>query len=123
MRDMIRGIRNFGIYLLPISLLATAGTLLMALLCYPAPSVAPATQPHTAPVAETPYGRTHAEALFAAMVADALRQIQKERETQARILMYPYENDAPSAERPAMLWAPPLFRKDADSSGPVLIRL
>jgi hypothetical protein len=91
MRDMIRGIRNFGIYLLPISLLATASTLLMALLCYPAPSVAPATQPHTAPVAETPYGRTHAEALFAA--------------------------------RPAMLWAPPLFRKDADSSGPVLIRL
>jgi hypothetical protein len=74
-------------------------------------------------VAETPYGRTHAEALFAAMIADALRQIQKERETQARILMYPYENDAPTAERPAMLWAPPLFRKDADSSGPVLIRL
>lgn len=123
MRDAIRGIRNFGIFLLPVSLLATAGALLVALLYYPTPSTAPAAQLQFSAVADGPYRRAHTEALFAAMVADALRQVQKKRETQARILMYRYENDAPSAERPALLWAPPPFCNSDDSARPVLIRL
>lgn len=124
MRNTIRIIRNFAIYLLPATLLATASALLVALLYYPAPSSALADESRNAAVADDRYDHVHAETLFATMLADALRQIQAERETQARILIYRYDYAVPSAERPARLGvAPPSIRNGGDSGRPILIRL
>ena len=123
MRNTIRIIRNFAIYLLPATLLATASALLVALLYYPAPSALADESRNTA-VAEDRYEHARAETLFATMLADALRQIQAERETQARTLIYRYDYAAPSAERPARLGvAPPLIGNGGDSGRPILIRL
>ena len=124
MRNTIRIIRNFAVYLLPATLLATASALLVALLYYPAPSSALADESRNTAVVDDRYERTHAEALFATMLADALRQIQAERETQARTLIFRYDYAAPSAERPARLGvAPPLIGNGGDSGRPILIRL
>lgn len=119
MRDTIRTIRNFGIYLLPASLLAAAGVLLMALLYYPVPAAAPSSASHAAAIVDHEYWRSHAEALFAAMVADALRQLQEEQEGQARTLQYRYERPLPSGERPAT----PLGPNSGAADRPPLIRL
>lgn len=123
MRNTIRIFRNFAVYLLPATLLATASALLVALLYYPAPSSALADESRNAGIVADRY--EHApETLFATMLADALRQIQAERETQARTLIFRYDYAAPSAERPARLgMAPPLIGNGGDSGRPILIRL
>ncbi|MDS4070276.1 MAG: hypothetical protein RKO24_11720 [Candidatus Competibacter sp.] len=125
MRNTIRIIRNFAIYLLPATLLATASALLVALLYYPAPSSGLADESRNTAVVDDRYERAHAETLFATMLADALRQIQAERETQARTLIYRYDDYAvPSAERPARLGvAPPSIGNGGDSGRPTLTRL
>lgn len=124
MRNTICGIRNLGLYLLPVSLLATAGVLLTALLYYPGPATIPDAEPRVAAVVDEEYWRAHAESLFAALLADALSQIQAERETRARTLIYHYERDASSAESPAMLrLAPPSIKNGGGSNHAVLIRL
>ena len=124
MRNTIRIFRNFAVYLLPATLLATASALLVALLYYPAPSSALADESRNAGIVADRYDRAHAETLFATMLADALRQIQAEREIQARTLIFRYDYAAPSAERPARLGvAPPLSGNGGDSGRPILIRL
>lgn len=102
MRDTIRTIHHFSLYLLPASLLATAGILLAALLYYPVPSTAPSSQSRAAMVADHEYWRSHAETLFAAMATDALRQLQEEQSGPVRTLQYWYEFALPSVERPIL---------------------
>jgi hypothetical protein len=124
MRNTTRSIRQVSIYLLPATLLAIASTLLMALLYYPAPSSTKVDESRNTAVVDDPYGREHVDTLFAAMLADALRQIQAERETRARILIYRHDHDMPSAEQPARMGvAPPMTGNGNDSGRPVLIRL
>ncbi|MFZ1641906.1 MAG: hypothetical protein WAV07_10865 [Candidatus Contendobacter sp.] len=124
MRNMIRGFRNFNIYLLPTFLLAAAGALLMGLLYYPALSTHAAGEHQIIAGAAANDWQTHADDLFVVMLADALRQIQAERENQARTLIYRYENDARSAEKPAMLpMAPPSIENGCVVDRPVLIHL
>lgn len=124
MRDTICTIRDFVIYLAPASLLATAGMLATALLYDPVSSVAPSRALHTAAVADHEYGPSHAEALFTAMVTDALRQIQEERDSQARTLQYRYERPLHSVERPVAPLAPPLTWSNGDAADrPLLIYL
>jgi hypothetical protein len=85
MLNTIRGFQKFGLYLLPVSLLVLCGALLTALLYPPTPVARPAS---TVVIMDEPYGQAHAEAMFLALLADALRQSQEARETQARTLMY-----------------------------------
>ncbi|MFO1423889.1 MAG: hypothetical protein U1F70_09595 [Candidatus Competibacteraceae bacterium] len=126
MRDMSRTIRHFGLYLLPPSLLVTAGALLMALLSYPTPSVAPGNPSHlAAAVDRDEYWRSHAETLFAAMMAEALRQYRAEREAdQARTLEYRYEHFLPLEEQPTTPSAMPPSRPNGGvTNRPLLIHL
>ena len=102
MQDIIRTIHHFSLYLLPASLLATAGILLAALLYYPVSSTAPSSTSRAAVVADHEYWRSHAEALFAAMAAEALRQLQEEQSRQVRTLQYRYEYALPLAKRPTL---------------------
>ena len=123
MSNMIRGFRNFNIYLLPAFLLTTAGALLMGLLYYPAPATHAAGEPQTVAVADENYWRVHAEDLFVVLLADALRQLQAERQTQARTLRYSHEHTL-SGEQPATLRiAPPFIENGGAATRPVLIRL
>ena len=87
MRHLFRSIRSLNIYLVPASLLATAGILLLALLYYPTSTVVSTVRPVSPATAEA---RWHAQtdAMFAAMLFDALRQSQIERQTQGQTLMY-----------------------------------
>lgn len=127
MSNTLRSLRNFGIYLLPALLLVIAGVSFMALLFYPVqPSIAVVESQATSRVNQDNW-QTHAEALFAALLADALRELQAEQETKVRTLMYRYES-GPSAvtERPALLRiAPPAIENEScGSSRPsALIRL
>jgi hypothetical protein len=125
MRDTIHILRHFGPYLLPASLLATAGVLLMALLRYPDPSAPPSRVSHAAGVADHEYWRSHAETLFAAMVADALRQGWEERrDGHARTLEYRYERFLPLEERPTLpLTMPPPWPDGGAANRPLLIQL
>lgn len=124
MRDTIHTLRNFAIYLLPASLLATAGALLITLLYYPLSHDAPMAKSRIIAGMDDPHGQADAATLFSAMLADALRQIQVEPEAQARTLMYRYENGVPMEERPVMLRStPPMIRHGDGSDHPVLIRL
>jgi hypothetical protein len=103
MRNMIRGCWNFKLYLPPVLLLATAGALLMGLLYYPAPSTHGAGDRQALVVTDKNHGRMHAESLFAILLADALRQLQKGQDGWARDLRYPHEYALPSGEWPATL--------------------
>ena len=114
MRHLFRNIRSLNIYLVPTSLLATAGILLLALLYYPAPAGVPAVQPDNPATAEARW-RAHADAMLAAMLLDALRQIQTERQTQGQTLMYRFELDPFSREQPVTRRVP--------TDGGTLIRL
>lgn len=118
MSDTIRGFRNFRIYLLPAFLLASAGALLVALLYYPTPTAVTVAESQIAGEVAQSDGQTRAETLLAAMLADALREIQSERETQARtLMMYRYEQNSFSAERPALLRiAPPVGQNAVSGS-------
>lgn len=97
MGDTIRRFRKFGIYSLPAFLLAVAGVLLIAVLYYPAPHVK-ADGSHTSEVAQDRQTRTRD--WFDAMLADALRERQLEQTPRAQTLMYRYERDPFSAQRP-----------------------
>ena len=126
MRDMIRTLRHYGLYLLPASLLVTAGALLAALLCYPIPSVAPSGAFHpTVVMGHDEYWRSHAESLFAAMMADSLRRKGEERrDGLARTPEYRYERFLPFEDRstgPAAI--PPGLGGGVTAGRPSLIRL
>jgi hypothetical protein len=125
MHNTIRIIRTLGIYLLPAASLTVAGTLLLGLLYSPTPITVSSTP--SQPVATTgqPDRQARADALFAALLADALRQIQEEQETQVRTLRYQYEDGLPSGEAPVMLWTapPPTTDPDRDAGHPTLIQL
>lgn len=125
MRNTIRTIRSLGIYLLPASSLAVAGALLLGLLYYPTPITLSSTSSQPVATTEQPDRQARADALFAALLADALRQIQDEQETRARTLRYQYEDGLSSGEAPVMLWtAPPLtMDADCDAGHPTLIQL
>lgn len=128
MSDTLRGFRSFGIYLLPAFLLAAVGTLLMALLYYPAPSAVPVAESRHAATTNRDDRQARAEALFAAMLLDALRELRPEQKTRARTLMYRYEqNLLPATEQPTLLRieSPATVQND-DERGfghPILIRL
>ncbi len=119
MHNPIRTIRNFGIYLLPASSLAVATALLLGLLYYPTPATFSSTQPQTVPTVEQPDWQARSDALFAALLADALRQLQAEQENQARTLRYQYEQDYLSGEAPVTL----MPGVDCEADRPALIRL
>lgn len=123
MRDLLHSFRQFTIYLLPAFLLATAGVLLVALLCYPTPRTAPASTLESRAVIVSPSQLdAETDALLTAMLVEALSQLQPEPDRQARTLMYHrFESDASMAEKPVMLRAPlPLIlEKNSDT----LIRL
>lgn len=125
MHNPIRIIRSFGIYLLPASSLAVATVLLLGLLYYPTPVTVSSTQPQAIATTEHPDWRSHADALFAALLADALRQLQAEQETQVRTLRYQYEQDHSSGESPVTLWmtSPPATGADCEVDRPALIQL
>ncbi len=114
MRHLFRGIWSLNIYLVPASLLATAGALLLALLYYPTSPVVPTVQPDSPAAAEARW-RAHSDAMFAAMLLDALRQIQTERQSQGQTLMYRFELDPFSREQPVTRLTP--------ADGGALIRL
>ena len=114
MRRLFRSIRSLDIYLVPASLLATASSLLLALLYYPTSTVVPTVRPSNPAAAEARW-RAHAEAMFATMLIDALRQSQIERQTQGQTLMYRFELDPPFREQPVTRLAP--------ANGGALIRL
>ncbi|QQS54934.1 MAG: hypothetical protein IPM89_03605 [Candidatus Competibacteraceae bacterium] len=104
MRHLFRSIRSRKIYLVPASLLVVTGALLLALLYYPTSAVTPTVQiDHPARAMEE---RWHADAMFAAMLLDALRQIQSERQTQGQTLMYRFELDPFSREQPVTRLTP-----------------
>ncbi|MDS4027886.1 MAG: hypothetical protein RKO25_13000 [Candidatus Contendobacter sp.] len=126
MRDMIRTLRHCGLYLLPASLLVIAGALLVALLCYPIPSAAPNGAFHSAVAMDhDEYWRSHAESLFAAMMAESLRRRGEERrDGLARTLEYRYERFLPFEDRstgPAAI--PPGLGSGVTAGRPSLIRL
>lgn len=100
MRNTIRSLRNFGLYLLPASLLVLCGALVTALLSEPAP-VTPPAQP-VAIMNESDW-QAHTEAMLMALLVDALRQSQEARETQARTLMYAEPLPAGEPSRPVLI--------------------
>ncbi|MBE2295832.1 MAG: hypothetical protein IAF00_12825 [Phycisphaerales bacterium] len=108
MRHLFHSIRNLTIYLVPTSLFATAGALLLALLYYPVPTAAPTTRSDNSVTVEK---RQHdqADAQFAALLLDALRQLETERQqAQAQILMYRrFEVDPFFQEQPTIRLVPP----------------
>ncbi|HPF57226.1 MAG TPA: hypothetical protein P5149_07025 [Candidatus Competibacteraceae bacterium] len=118
MRNFIGNLRNFGLYLLPFSLLVLCGALLTALLYNPVPPVRPVVALSVPVLASEEYWRAHAEEMFIVLLADALRQSQTMQETQARTLMY----RLPSKEAPDGLRTVPLFIEN-DSRHPLLMRL
>lgn len=118
MRILIGNLRNFGLYLLPASLLMLCGALLTALLHDPAPPIHPMVASSAPAHASEEYWRAHAEEMFIMLLVDALRQSQAARETQARTLMY----RLPSGESPDALQTAPLFIEN-DSRHPILVRL
>ncbi|MDS4031304.1 MAG: hypothetical protein RKO66_14710 [Candidatus Contendobacter sp.] len=125
MRDTIRILRNLGLYLLPAFLLATTGALLMVLL-RPLPSAVPSNPSHTAVIMDQDeYWRSHAETLFAAMMAEALRQYWEERQdNHARTLEYRYERFLPLEEQPTTPSATPPSGPDGGvANRPPLIHL
>jgi len=122
MRNAIRHIRNFAIYLPPVLLLATAGILLLGLLYYPTPSTPTGGGRQTVMVIEENNWRAHAEDQLAILLADALRQIQEEQNGHARTLMYQY--DVPAIECESFSRAIPLWIENEGNPGrPVLIRI
>ena len=124
MSNIIRGFRNFSLYLLPVFLLATAGTLLMGLLYYPAPSTHAAGEPQTVAVVDENPWQVHAEDLFAILLADALRQLRQEQDGHVRTLQYRYEHTLPTGERPALpRIAPPVNENGGAVDRPILIHL
>jgi hypothetical protein len=124
MRNTIRTIRSLGIYLLPASSLAVAGALLLGLLYYPAPASVAATQPQPTAPMEPRGWQNQTDDLFAALLADALRQLQAEQETRARTLRYQYEDGISSGEAPATLWTTPSWVMETDgAAGHSLIQL
>lgn len=101
MRNAIRGFQKFGLYLLPASLLVLCGVLLTALF-YPSTPVAQPVQ--TVVIMDDSYWQAHhIEAMFLALLADALRQSQEARETQARTLMYAEPLPAGQMGRPVLI--------------------
>lgn len=128
MRDTIRRIGNFAVYLLPIFLLATASVLLMGLLYYPTASTPAADYPPRVASAIAHDRQTRADALLAILLADALRQFQMaqemEQETRTRILIYPYETDTNLAEESVTPHrTPPAPVNSRAANRPVLIHL
>ena len=122
MRNTIRRIRNFVIYLPPVLLLATAGILLLGLLYYPTPSTPTDGGRQIVVVTDENHWRIPAEDLLAILLADALRQLQEEQNGHARTLMYQY--DSPSTERrPFSRAIPPWIENGGNPSHPVLIRI
>ena len=120
MRNTIRRIRNFVIYLPPVLLLATAGILLLGLLYYPTPSTPTDGGRQIVVVTDENHWRIPAEDLLAILLADALRQLQEEQNGHARTLMYQY--DSPSTERrPFSRAIPPWIENGGNPSHPVLI--
>jgi len=100
MRNAIRSFQKLNFYLLPASLLVLCGALLTALLYRPSPVAQPA---QTMVIMDKSYGQAHAEAMFLMLLADALRQRQENRETQARTLMYDEPLPAGETGRPALI--------------------
>lgn len=96
MRNAIRSFQKLSFYLLPASLLVLCG----ALLYRPSPVAQPA---QTMVIMDKSYGQAHAEAMFLMLLADALRQRQENRETQARTLMYAEPLPAGETGRPALI--------------------
>jgi hypothetical protein len=101
MRNAMRRFQRFGLYLLPASLLVLCGVLLTALF-HP---LTPVAQPAPAVVLmDGADWQPHAEAMFLILLADALRQSQEARETQARTLMYAEPLPAgPWGRRPVLI--------------------
>jgi len=122
MRNPIRRIRNFAIYLLPVLFLTTASLLLLGLLYYPTPSIPTGGERQTVVVMNENHWRTHAEDLLAILLADALRQLQEEQNGHARTLMYQY--DRPAGERQPFSGVIPLWIENGGNPGhPLLIRI
>lgn len=124
MGDTIRRFRKFGIYSLPAFLLAVAGVLLIAVLYYPAPHVNTADGSRTSEVAQDRQTRTRD--WFDAMLADALRERQLEQPPRAQTLMYRYERDPFSAQRPTSpgaVFSHDGYEDDAAVSGSTRSRL
>jgi len=100
MRNAIRSFQKFGFYLLPASLLILCGILLTTLLYSPSPVAQPA-QPIV--IMDESYWQAPAEAMFLVLLADALRQSQEARETQARTLMYAEPLPTGESGRPVLI--------------------
>lgn len=124
MSNTIRSIRNLAPYLLPTALLATVGILSMGLLYYPVPSTSATHAPQSLAITGQAYRLPHAENMLAAMLADAMRQLHTERQTQTRDSHYLYGNGTLSGKLPAGRWVAPLIIENhGDPSRPALIRL
>ncbi|HAS50480.1 MAG TPA: hypothetical protein DCS21_01485 [Gammaproteobacteria bacterium] len=98
MRHALRNLKTFGLYLLPAALLVLCGGLLTALFNPPTPVAPPV--PAVATMDEA-YWQAHAEAMFLALLIDALRQSQDAREIQARTLIY--AEPLSTGQRPALI--------------------
>ncbi len=121
MRNTIRNLRNFIPYLLTASLFTIAGVLLMGLLYYPMPSANITDASQNLAIMNQEYGRSHAENMLAVILADTVRQLQAERQTQTH---NPHTNNAPSGELSAGLRVAPLIIENGDDlNRPILIRL
>lgn len=119
MFSTIRNLWSYAPYLLPASLFALSGVLLMGLLYYPAPATRAAAPSQSAIAAHQNHWRSHADRMFATLLADAVRQLQAERQPIA-----PRQRGDQSGEVPASLRIEPLIIENGDkSSRPLLIRL
>ena len=120
MSSTFRRLRTFGLYLLPVSLLATTGALLMGLLYYPAHSAAD--KPQLATAEDATFWRAHAKDMFIILLADAMRQLREEQSDHGQMQMHQY--DVPSTDqRPFSRVIPMRIENGAPSKHPVLIRL
>ena len=91
----------------------------------PLPSASTTHATESVATTDQAYWRSHAENMLAAMLSDAVRQLQAERQTQTHNPRSPHGNSAPSGELPAGLRVAPLIiiENGGDPSRPVLIRL
>lgn len=120
MSSTLRRLRTFGLYLLPASLLATTGALLMGLLYYPTPSTAD--KPQLATVEDATFWRAHADDMLVILLADAMRQLREEQDGHGQMQMHQY--DAPSTDQRLFSRVIPMrIENGIPAKRPVLIRL
>lgn len=124
MSAIIRSTRNLSPYLLPATLLAIAGILLMGLLYYPSEAINAARASQTIVTANERCWNAHTEHQFATMLTEAMRRLQADRQSQMYVPYYPHQRKTPSGDiHTGLRKAPLVIENSGDFNHPILIRL